>query len=177
MKKNNLPVFPLGLVALPGTIQHLQIFEPRYVNMVKECMEKDQGFVIVFQKQALKNDDYEISKKGSYVEIIDFNNLPNGLLGITVKSINKVSIKDLTQEFYKKEKIKKGFNDISIYETWKKITDKKTHERTKKLFTKENKLFIKISSAPLRNELSNNKVILLSKIKEEHNFIDELYFI
>ena len=97
MKKNNLPVFPLGLVALPGTIQHLQIFEPRYVNMVKECMEKDQGFVIVFQKQALKNDDYEISKKGSYVEIIDFNNLPNGLLGITVKSINKVSIKDLTQ--------------------------------------------------------------------------------
>ena len=97
MKKNNLPVFPLGLVALPGTIQHLQIFEPRYVNMVKECMEKDQGFVIVFQKQALKNNNYEISKKGSYVEIIDFNNLPNGLLGITVKSINKVSIKDLTQ--------------------------------------------------------------------------------
>ena len=67
MKKNNLPVFPLGLVALPGTIQHLQIFEPRYVNMVKECMEKDQGFVIVFQEQALRNDDYEISKKGSYV--------------------------------------------------------------------------------------------------------------
>lgn len=88
-----------------------------------------------------------------------------------------LSIKDLTQEFYKKEKIKKGFNDISIYKTWKKITDKKTHERTKKLFTKEKKLFIKISSAPLRNELSNNKVILLSKIKEEHNFIDELYFI
>ena len=88
-----------------------------------------------------------------------------------------LSIKDLTQEFYKKEKIKKGFNDISIYETWKKITDMKTHERTKKLFTKENKLFIKISSAPLRNELSINKVILLGKIKEEHNFIDELYFI
>ena len=88
-----------------------------------------------------------------------------------------LSIKDLTKEFYKKEKIKKGLNDISIYETWKKITDKKTHERTKKLFTKENKLFIKISSAPLRNELSNNKVILFSKIKEEHNFIDELYFI
>ena len=94
------------------------------------------------------------------------------------KRISKLlSIKDLTQEFYKKEKIKKGFNDISIYETWEKITDMKTHERTKKLFTKENKLFIKISSAPLRNELSNNKVILLSKIKEEHNFIDELYFI
>ena len=97
MKKNNLPVFPLGLVALPGTIQNLQIFEPRYIRMVKECMAKDHGFVIVFQNGTNKNVNYEISKKGSYVEIIDFNNLPNGLLGITVKSINKVAIKDLTQ--------------------------------------------------------------------------------
>lgn len=96
MKTNNLPVFPLGLVALPGTIQNLQILEPRYINMVKDCMENDHGFVIVFQKE-LPGGDYEISKKGSYVEIIDFNNLSNGLLGITVKCINKVSIKDLTQ--------------------------------------------------------------------------------
>jgi len=65
--------------------------------MVKECMAKDHGFVIVFQNGSQKNDNYEISKKGSYVEIIDFNNLPNGLLGISVKSINKVAIKDLTQ--------------------------------------------------------------------------------
>ena len=65
--------------------------------MVKECMAKDHGFVIVFLFVSQKNDNYEISKKGSYVEIIDFNNLPNGLLGISVKSINKVAIKDLTQ--------------------------------------------------------------------------------
>ena len=97
MKKNNLPIFPLGIVALPGTIQHLQIFEPRYLKMVKDCMSKSHGFVIVFQKQHSNTDDYEISKKGSYVEIIDFNSLPNGLLGITVKSLNKVIIKDLTQ--------------------------------------------------------------------------------
>lgn len=97
MKKNNLPVFPLGLVALPGTIQNLQIFEPRYIKMVKDCMKQGHGFVIVFQKQIIGNNENEISKKGCYVEIIDFNNLPNGLLGITVKSVNKVSIKNLTQ--------------------------------------------------------------------------------
>ncbi len=97
MKKNNLPVFPLGLVALPGTIQNLQIFEPRYINMVKDCMKNNQGFVIVFQKPTDSIDDFEISKKGSYVEIIDFNNLPNGLLGISVKSINKVVVNNLIQ--------------------------------------------------------------------------------
>ena len=97
MKASSLPIFPLGIVALPGTIQNLQIFEPRYINMVKDCMENEHGFVIVYQKKHSKKDDYEISKKGSYVEIIDFNNLPNGLLGITVQSVNKVSIKDLMQ--------------------------------------------------------------------------------
>ncbi len=65
--------------------------------MVKSCMENNHGFVITFQKKLSNNDDYEVSQKGTYVEIIDFNNLPNNLLGITVKSINKVSIKDLVQ--------------------------------------------------------------------------------
>jgi Uncharacterized protein, similar to the N-terminal domain of Lon protease len=74
LKASSLPVFPLGIVALPGTIQNLQIFEPRYINMVKDCMENKHGFVIVYQKKHSKKDDYEISKKGSYVEIIDFNN-------------------------------------------------------------------------------------------------------
>ena len=92
--KNNLPIFPLGLVALPGSIQSLQIFEPRYTNMIKTCMSENHGFVIVLQNN---NADFGISKKGTYVEIIDFNNLPNGLLGITVKSENKVSIKNIYQ--------------------------------------------------------------------------------
>ena len=93
--KNNLPIFPLGLVALPGSIQSLQIFEPRYVNMIKSCMSDDHGFVIVLQNN--ESTDFGISQKGTYVEIIDFNNLPNGLLGITVKSENKVSIKNIYQ--------------------------------------------------------------------------------
>ena len=93
--KNNLPVFPLGLVALPGSIQSLQIFEPRYLKMIKKCMSDSHGFVIVLKTNAVS--EFGISKKGTYVEIVDFNNLPNGLLGITVKSINKVTINDLTQ--------------------------------------------------------------------------------
>ena len=97
MKKNSFPIFPIGIVALPGTIQNLQIFEPRYLNMVKDCMENNHGFVITFQKKLTNKNDYDISKQGAFVEIIDFNNLPNGLLGITVKAINKVTIKNIIQ--------------------------------------------------------------------------------
>ena len=93
--KNNLPVFPLGLVALPGSIQSLQIFEPRYLKMIKKCMSDSHGFVIVLKTNAVF--EFGISKKGTYVEIVDFNNLPNGLLGITVKAETKVSIKNIYQ--------------------------------------------------------------------------------
>ncbi len=93
--KNNLPVFPLGLVALPGSIQSLQIFEPRYLRMIKKCMSDSHGFVIVLKTNDAS--EFGISKKGTYVEIVDFNNLPNGLLGITVKAETKVSIKNILQ--------------------------------------------------------------------------------
>ena len=88
-----------------------------------------------------------------------------------------LSIKDLTKDFYKKDKIKKGLNDISIYERWIKITNDKIQKRTKKVFTKQNKLYIEISSSPLRSELSNNKTSILNKIKKTHKYIDEIYFI
>jgi Lon protease-like protein len=97
LRNNNLPVFPLGIVALPGSIQSLQIFEPRYIQMVKTCLSKNHGFVIVFNANNESQGDFTFSKKGSFVEIIDFNNLPNGLLGITVKSINKVIVSNICQ--------------------------------------------------------------------------------
>ena len=67
--KNNLPVFPLGLVALPGSIQSLQIFEPRYLKMIKKCMSDSHGFVIVLKVNDAS--EFGISKKGTYVEIVD----------------------------------------------------------------------------------------------------------
>ena len=91
-------VFPLGLVVLPGTIQSLQIFEPRYIDMVKSCMKDTSGFVITLQSKSEGDIEYGLIKQGTYVEIIDFNNNSNGLLGITVKAINKVEIKDIFQQ-------------------------------------------------------------------------------
>ena len=95
LKANKLPVFPLGLVVLPGTIQTLQIFEPRYLAMVKNCMSTNTGFVITLSKNNQSGESF--MSQGTFVEIIDFNQLPNGLLGITVKGSQKVSIKSVEQ--------------------------------------------------------------------------------
>ena len=93
----NLPIFPLQIVVLPGTLQSLQIFEPRYLNMVKDWMTHQRGFVISFKSDKSDNINFGIEKRGTLVEIIDFNNLPNGLLGITVKAKEKVDIKSIVQ--------------------------------------------------------------------------------
>jgi len=97
LKPINLPIFPLKLVVLPGTIQGLQIFEPRYLNMVKNCMSDASNFVISYKSDKTDDFDFGIENVGTSVQIIDFNNLPNGLLGITVKAESKVSLNNIVQ--------------------------------------------------------------------------------
>ena len=82
-----------------GHLSYLEDLYESYLQDPDSISEEWKAYFndLPFQNGSQKNDNYEISKKGSYVEIIDFNNLPNGLLGISVKSINKVAIKDLTQ--------------------------------------------------------------------------------
>jgi Lon protease-like protein len=42
------PLFPLGLVALPGELVPLHIFEERYKQMMNECLESEREFGIVW---------------------------------------------------------------------------------------------------------------------------------
>jgi Lon protease-like protein len=58
-----LPLFPLGLVALPHERVPLHIFEPRYRTMVAECLEGDREFGIVWLA------DDELKETGCAVRI------------------------------------------------------------------------------------------------------------
>ncbi|PZS14762.1 MAG: peptidase S16 [Solirubrobacterales bacterium] len=42
------PLFPLGIVALPGEVIPLHIFEERYKTMVDECLREEREFGIVW---------------------------------------------------------------------------------------------------------------------------------
>src|SRR5881227_1614727 len=44
----DFPLFPLGLVALPGELIPLHIFEERYKTMMGYCLEQDKEFGIVW---------------------------------------------------------------------------------------------------------------------------------
>ena len=90
------PLFPLTVNVLPGGFLPLQIFEPRYLDMISNCLGKEKGFSIVLlqaqvgglQKDSIPN-HFTV---GTYVEVVDFNQLENGLLGITVKGKNRIKV-------------------------------------------------------------------------------------
>lgn len=46
-----LPLFPLDLVLLPGTSLPLHIFEPRYKEMISECLAASSPFGVVRAKE------------------------------------------------------------------------------------------------------------------------------
>jgi Lon protease-like protein len=51
--QQDFPLFPLGIVALPGEAVPLHIFEDRYKTMMEECLRKEREFGIVW----LSDDD------------------------------------------------------------------------------------------------------------------------
>jgi len=47
MRPERIPLFPLNVVLLPGAELPLHIFEPRYREMVKTCIEEKSEFGIL----------------------------------------------------------------------------------------------------------------------------------
>ena len=53
---NFIPIFPLGVVAYPGEQLNLHIFEPRYKQLIRECMDlqKPFGIPVVIDDQMME---------------------------------------------------------------------------------------------------------------------------
>lgn len=89
----HVPLFPLGSIVLPGGRIPLQLFEPRYLDMLADCMRAQCGFVVVMVKEGHEaRTDATFYDVGTYVQIVDFQQLDNGLLGITVEGLFKVVV-------------------------------------------------------------------------------------
>ena len=139
------PLFPLTINVLPGAYLPLQIFEPRYIDMIKNCLSNSEGFCIVLIKP---EDDQELGDLpnhhdiATYVEIVDFNQLENGLLGITVQGKEKIKISERwkqTDELLlgKITKVQEEDNDLSLdprfLDLWDMVKEVTSHPEIKKL--------------------------------------------
>jgi len=88
-----LPLFPLSSIVMPQGLLPLRLFEPRYINMVKECMKSESGFGVCLIKDGKEAGvAAEPYPMGTLVNIVDFDQGPDGLLHITAKGIQEFTL-------------------------------------------------------------------------------------
>jgi Lon protease-like protein len=88
-----LPLFPLEVVLLPGIPLPLHIFEPRYKEMIGECLANDAPFGVV---RAL---DEGIAEVGCTAEIITVTKeYPDGRMDLIAEGRKRFEVLELNQE-------------------------------------------------------------------------------
>ena len=92
-----IPLFPLSSILLPYGQLPLQIFEQRYLDLVRSCMKSDTGFGVVWIRQGSEvvgtaGSKLELGDYGTYAKIVDWDQLSNGLLGITIEGRQTFSV-------------------------------------------------------------------------------------
>ena len=90
---DNMPLFPLNIVAVPKERIPLHIFEPRYKRMIKDSIKTGNPFGIVLK------DDKGVKSIGCSVKIIRvLKEHPTGEYDIIVQGQQCFRIKDKVQE-------------------------------------------------------------------------------
>jgi uncharacterized protein len=88
-----LPIFPLDLVLLPGTPLPLHIFEPRYKEMIAECLERNQVFGVVRAKEG------GIADVGCTAEIVTVTKkYDDGRMDIVTQGRDRFEVVQVSQE-------------------------------------------------------------------------------
>jgi uncharacterized protein len=84
MQPTTLPLFPLNTVLFPGGPLSLRIFEPRYLDMVRRCLKELSPFgVVLILAGAEAGEISAVADIGTSARLVDFDTLPDGLLGVT----------------------------------------------------------------------------------------------
>jgi hypothetical protein len=88
-----IPLFPLKTVLLPANTLGLKIFEPRYLDMIANCMRENSLFGVVLihrgEEAGTTTDIYSI---GTTATISDWEHRADGLLGVTALGVQRFEV-------------------------------------------------------------------------------------
>ena len=88
-----LALFPLRTVLFPGGLLPLRIFETRYVDMVGRCMRETSEFgVVLIVSGGETGAVSRLATIGTSAAIVDFNGLPDGLLGLMCRGSRRFQL-------------------------------------------------------------------------------------
>lgn len=88
-----LALFPLSVPLFPEQKMSLQIFEQRYLSLVSRCLKEDKGFGVVQIREGREvGQAPQVFQFGVEAHIVDWEQLSNGLLGITIQGCRKFTL-------------------------------------------------------------------------------------
>ena len=88
-----IPLFPLGTVLFPGGPLPLRIFEPRYLDMVSDCLRNDKAFGVCLIKDGREvGEPAQPFDVGTMAKIVDWDRTDDGLLAITALGTSRFRI-------------------------------------------------------------------------------------
>ncbi|MDQ7988296.1 MAG: LON peptidase substrate-binding domain-containing protein [Candidatus Dactylopiibacterium sp.] len=90
---SQLPLFPLHNVLFPHGTMQLRVFEARYLDMVGECMRKNEGFgVCLIAEGEEVGAPAQPHAFGTEARIIDWDMSQPGILGLTIRGARRFRV-------------------------------------------------------------------------------------
>lgn len=91
--RTDVPLFPLGTVLYPGGRLPLRIFEPRYVDMVGECLREERAFgVVPIVSGSEAGGGAEFHPAGTLARITAFDRGDDGLLHLVAQGTERFRV-------------------------------------------------------------------------------------
>lgn len=83
------------------------------------------------------------------------------------RSSNESSISDVLQQFIQVNRLEAGMDKIDVEQAWKNLMGNGVNSYTQEVLLKGSTLYVKLTSAVLREELSYGKEKIIKMINEE----------
>ena len=80
---------------------------------------------------------------------------------------NQSSIPEVLQQFIQQNKLESGMDKIDVEQAWKSLMGNGVNSYTQEVILKGSTLYVKLTSAVLREELSYGKQKIISMLNEE----------
>ena len=84
-----------------------------------------------------------------------------------MRKANDKSLKEAIEQMLNVYKIKRRYDETAIVSLWPDLVGKSVANRTKELFIKDKRLFLRIESSVIKNELVLMRSQIIQKINDE----------
>ncbi len=96
-----------------------------------------------------------------------------------MKGTNEHKLKEVIDELIKTYKLEDGIAASKVVSSWEEVAGTMIFRHTEKIFIRKNKLYLKLDSPALKQELSYAKSMIIKKLNKAAGFslIEEIVFI